>query len=133
MLEYIPTKLLEKGYKTEDFVFWGKIKRVLFFNIFPIEFTVGIFYLFIIIDIFRRFYKSFKEKDNKNMTFALFLFCLVMIAGIQFAMTFVSNGTVDIGKQIYLYNIITDILICFYLIIISNFGIKFIKGLKGSK
>lgn len=128
--EYLPPKLLNKGYKFKDFIVWNKIKRILFYNIIPIYASVIIFYLLIFIDVCRRIFKYFKDKNDYNLVFAILILIMMSISGIQFAITYISNGHADIDKQIYLYNVITDILIAIYIYFCCKVGYNYFNKLK---
>lgn len=78
-------------------------------NYFPKNF-IFIFIMFLIA-ILIAIYEYFKSKDLKKRLL-IELFCgLLLIGIIQFPMPYILNGHADVAKQLYLFNIIFDILI----------------------
>ena len=89
-------------------------------------FIVGSFALIFIISIFE-YIKNKKSYYIKNKI--QFLWCLMLIAILQFPMPFVGNGRCDTSKQLYLFNFIFDILIviAIYWIVSKIFNLIFLK------
>ena len=109
--------------KFNRFTYWSDLKTYLPKNLL---FIVGSFALIFIISIFE-YIKNKKSYYIKNKI--QFLWCLMLIAILQFPMPFVGNGRCDTSKQLYLFNFIFDILIviAIYWIVSKIFNLIFLK------
>lgn len=107
----------------DRFTYWSDLKTYLPKNLL---FIMGSFIVIFLVSIFE-YIKNKKSKEIKAKI--QFLWCLMVIAILQFPMPFVGNGRCDTSKQLYLFNFIFDILIVIavYWIISKIFNLIFLK------
>lgn len=75
-------------------------------------------------------YFAFKKNGTNFGLWNVFLAILIVFSGVQFALPTVGNGGIDISKQLYMFNVIFDVLLlnlCGYAVLALEKAIKAVR------